>query len=76
MNMLHHFSGHLFDLRRTVEAFQSQERDRYHVVITTDPAHVDTPDRTQAYAVAEFMLNSSTQRPAEARGRSVPGSKL
>jgi ubiquinone/menaquinone biosynthesis C-methylase UbiE len=57
MNMLHHFFGHRFDLRRTVEAFQCQHRDRYRVVITTDPAHVDTPDLVKAYAVAEFMLN-------------------
>ena len=67
MNMLHYFSGHRFDLRRTGEAFQSQERDRYHVVITTDPAHVDTPDRVKAYAVAEFFLNSVEMKQTPSR---------
>ena len=66
MKMLHHFFGHGFDLRRTVEAL-SQQRDRYHVVITTDPATVDTPDLVKAYAVAEFMLNSVKMKQTPSR---------
>jgi len=60
MNMVHHFFGHRFELRRTAEAFQSKLGDRYEVQTTLDPAHVDTPDLASAYAVAEFMLNLLT----------------
>lgn len=57
MNMLHHFFGHRFELRQTVEAFRAKHGDRYEVTTTLDPAHVETPDFAQTYAVAEFMLN-------------------
>jgi hypothetical protein len=57
MNMVHHFFGHRFELRRAAEAFQAKHGDRYDVVTTLDPAHVETPDLDKAYAVAEFMLN-------------------
>jgi ubiquinone/menaquinone biosynthesis C-methylase UbiE len=57
MNMLHHFFGHRFELRRIAEAFQAKHGDRYDVVTTRDPAHVETPDLSKACAVAEFMLN-------------------
>ena len=57
MNMLHHFFGHRFELRQTVEAFRAKHGDWYEVVTTLDPAHVETPDLGKAYAVAEFMLN-------------------
>jgi ubiquinone/menaquinone biosynthesis C-methylase UbiE len=57
MNMVHHFFGHRFELRRTADAFRAKHGDRYDVVTTVDPAHVDTPDLAKAYAVAEFMLN-------------------
>lgn len=57
MNMLHHFFGHRFELRRTADAFQAKHGDRYEVVTTLDPAHVATPDLSKACAVAEFMLN-------------------
>ena len=57
MNMVHHFFGHRFELRRAAEAFRAKHGDRYDVVMTLDPAHVETPDLDKAYAVAEFMLN-------------------
>jgi hypothetical protein len=57
MNMVHHFFGHRFELGRTADAFQAKHGDRYDVVTTLDPAHVETPDLDKAYAVAEFMLN-------------------
>ncbi len=57
MNMVHHFLHHRFELRRVAELFQQKYRDCYDVVITLDPAHVDTPDFASAYTVAEFMLN-------------------
>lgn len=57
MNMLHHFFGHRFELRETVEAFRKKHGTRYEVTTTLDPAHVETPDLAKTYAVAEFMLN-------------------
>lgn len=57
MNMVHHFFGHRFELRQVAEQFRVKHGDRYEVVITLDPAHVDTPDFSSAFAVAEFMLN-------------------
>jgi hypothetical protein len=57
MNMLHHFFGHRFELRQTVEAFRTKHVGRYRVTTTSDPAHVETPDLAKTYAVAEFMLN-------------------
>ena len=57
MNMLHHFFGHRFELRRTADTFRMKHRDRFEVVTTLDPAHVVTPDMAKTYAVAEFMLN-------------------
>jgi Methyltransferase domain len=57
MNMVHHFFGHRFELRRTAEIFRMKHGDRYEVETTLDPAHVVTPDLAKTYAVAEFMLN-------------------
>lgn len=57
MNMVHHFFGHRFELRRAADAFQAKHGNRYDVVTTLDPAHVETPDLGKAYTVAEFMLN-------------------
>jgi hypothetical protein len=57
MNMVHHFFGHRFELRRTADLFRTKRGDRYEVVTTLDPAHVVTPDLATTYAVAEFMLN-------------------
>lgn len=57
MNMLHHFFGHRFELRQTMEAFRAKHGDRYEVTMTMDPAHVETPDLVKTSAVAEFMLN-------------------
>ncbi|MCW5796834.1 MAG: hypothetical protein KIS97_21065 [Nitrospira sp.] len=57
MNMLHHFFGHRFELRQTMEAFRAKHGDRYDVTMTMDPAHVETPDLAKTNAVAEFMLN-------------------
>jgi ubiquinone/menaquinone biosynthesis C-methylase UbiE len=57
MNMVHHFFGHRFELRRTADMFRMKYGDRYEVVTTVDPAHVVTPDLATTYAVAEFMLN-------------------
>ena len=57
MNMVHHFFGHRFELRRAAEAFRANHGDQYEVVMTLDPAHVETLDLDKAYAVAEFMLN-------------------
>ena len=57
MNMVHHFLGHRFELRRTADIFRTKHGDRYEVVVTLDPANVVTPDLAKTYAVAEFMLN-------------------
>jgi ubiquinone/menaquinone biosynthesis C-methylase UbiE len=57
MNMVHHFFGHRFELRRTADRFRMKHGDRYEVVTTLDPAHVVTSDLAHTYAVAEFMLN-------------------
>jgi hypothetical protein len=57
MNMVNHFFGHRFELRQTVEEFRAKHGDRYRVTITLDPAHVETTDLAETYAVAEFMLN-------------------
>lgn len=62
MNMVHHFFNHRFELRQVAELFQEKYRDRYEVVTTLDPAHVETPDFPSAYTVAEFMLNLLTMR--------------
>jgi hypothetical protein len=67
MNMVHHFFGHRFELRRLADAFRAKHGDRYEVVTTLDPAHVDTPDLASAYAVAEFMLNLLSIEQAPAR---------
>ena len=67
MNMVHHFFGHRFELRRAAEAFRANHGDRYEVVMTLDPAHVETPDLDKAYAVAEFMLNLLDIRSAPTR---------
>lgn len=57
MNMVHHFFGHRFELRRIADEFRAKHGDRYDVRTTLDPAHVTTPDLASTYAVAEFMLN-------------------
>ena len=57
MDMVHHFLGHRFELRRTADLFRSTHGDRYEVTTTLDPAAVVTPDLSETYAVAEFMLN-------------------
>ena len=57
MNMVHHFFNHRFELRHVAELFQQKYKDRYEVITTLDPAHVDTPDFISAYTGAEFMLN-------------------
>jgi trans-aconitate methyltransferase len=57
MNMVHHFLNHRFELRHVADVFQQKYKDRYEVITTLDPAHVDTSDFASAYAVAEFMLN-------------------
>lgn len=57
MNMFHHFFSHRFELRRTVDQFRTKHGNQYEVMTTLDPAHVDTPDLSSTYAVAEFMLN-------------------
>src|SRR5262245_24334159 len=57
MNMVHHFLGHRFELRRTADMFRMKHGNRYEAVTMLDPAHVVTPDLAKTYAVAEFMLN-------------------
>jgi ubiquinone/menaquinone biosynthesis C-methylase UbiE len=57
MNMVHHFFGHRFELRRTADAFRAKHGERYDVLTSLDPAHVETHDLASTYAVAEFMLN-------------------
>ncbi|HKC92844.1 MAG TPA: hypothetical protein VKB81_02375, partial [Nitrospira sp.] len=57
MAMLDHFFGHRFDLERLAQTFRAKHGDRYDVVITRDPAHVETRELAAAYAIAEFMLN-------------------
>ncbi len=78
MNMVHHFFGHRFELRQAADAFRTKHGDRYDVVTTLDPAHVETPDLDKAYAVAEFMLNllDIRMRAHSARRRSVRQSQL
>lgn len=43
MNMVHHFFGHRFELRRTADNFLAKHGDRYDVVTMLDHAHVGTP---------------------------------
>jgi hypothetical protein len=57
MAMLDHFFGHRFDLHQLAQTFREKHGDRYDVVVTLDPAHVETNDPASAYAIAEFMLN-------------------
>ena len=57
MTMLEHFFGYRFNLRALGEAFRAKHHHRYDVGITLDQAHVDVPDATSAFAVAEFILN-------------------
>lgn len=67
MNMLHHFLGHRFELRRTADLFRMKHGDRYEVVTTLDHANVMTPDLAKTYAVAEFMLNLLDMKYAPAK---------
>src|SRR6185503_8608209 len=67
MNMVHHFFGHRFELRRTADMFRAKHGNRYEVVTTLDPAEVVTPDMTTTFAVAEFMLNLLTMEHAPGR---------
>jgi hypothetical protein len=57
MAMLEHFFGHRFNLTALADAFRAKHQDRYEVVVTVDPAHVDVPDARSAFTVAEFILN-------------------
>ncbi len=57
MTMLEHFFGHRFDLAGLADAFRAKHGNRYDVDITLDQAHVDTSEQSDAYTVAEFMLN-------------------
>ena len=57
MIMLDHFFGHRFDLHQLAQAFREKHGDRYDVVVTLDPAHVETKELAVAYAIAEFILN-------------------
>jgi hypothetical protein len=57
MNMVNHFFGHRFELRRTADTFRTKHGNQYDVVTVLDPAHVETPDLSKAYVIAEFMLN-------------------
>ena len=67
MNMVHHFFGHRFELRRTADTFRAKHGDRYDVMTALDPAHVEMPDLSKASAVAEFMLNLLTIQCAPTR---------
>ena len=58
MAMLDHFFGHRFDLHQLAQAFREKHGDRYDVVVTLDPAHVESRDLVSAYAIAEFILNT------------------
>jgi ubiquinone/menaquinone biosynthesis C-methylase UbiE len=68
MNMVHHFFGRRFELRRTADLFRVKHGDRYEITTTLDPAHVVTPDLTKTYTVAEFMLNLLEITDAPTRG--------
>jgi hypothetical protein len=57
MNMVNHFFGHRFELIRTADIFRAKHGDRYEVMTALEPAHVETPDLSKAYVIAEFMLN-------------------
>jgi hypothetical protein len=78
MNMLHHFFGHRFELRQTMDTFRAKHGGRYEVTITMDPAHVETPDLAKTNAVAEFMLNllGLTNPPTQARRGDLPDNAL
>ena len=68
MAMLEHFYGHRFELNALADAFRVKHGERYEVVTTLDPAHVDVPDPASAYTIAEFMLNLlSVSRPPARR---------
>jgi hypothetical protein len=67
MNMLHHFFGHRFELQQTANLFRMKHGNRYEIAMTLDPAHVVTPDLTNTYAVAEFMLNLLDMKDAPMR---------
>jgi len=58
MAMLDHFFGRRFDLHQLAQAFREKHGDRYDVVVTLDPAHVESTDFASAYAIAEFILNT------------------
>ena len=47
----------LYEVITLINAFSAKHGDRYEIVTTLDPAHVETAELTSAYAVAEFMLN-------------------
>lgn len=72
MAMLEHFFGHRFDLSALADAFGAKYQDRYDLVMTLDPAHVDLPNPTCAFTVAEFMLNLLSMRNPPSR-RDVEG---
>jgi trans-aconitate methyltransferase len=57
MNMVNRFFGHRFELAQLADAFRTKHGDRYDVVTTLDPAHVETLDSDSAFIVAEFILN-------------------
>jgi hypothetical protein len=57
MAMLEHFFGYRFDLDGLINVFRAKHGDRYEVVTTLDPAHIETSEPISAYAVEEFMLN-------------------
>ncbi len=57
MEMVDHFFGHRFDLTQWAVIFRGKHGDRYDVVTTLEPAHVETPDVDSAFIVAEFILN-------------------
>jgi len=61
MAMLEHF----LNLRALADAFRAKHKDRYHVAITLDQAHVDVPDATVAFTVARVHAQScANEQPA------------
>lgn len=57
MDMLAHFHHQRFDLGAAAERFEKENDGHYRMALEKVPAHVATPDRESAVAIAEFMLN-------------------
>ena len=64
MAMLDHFFGHRFDLHQLAQAFREKHGDRYDVVITLDPAHVETTRAGFGLRHRRIYAQPATHQPA------------